>query len=427
MRSNLGELTNALKVFLHVEELIITKLDFKDENYIRIQLKDKVHFVYANKDTSYKKIYDVKPMIELFLDKELKINEVNDKVNCCQEAIDEILDNFKRCDNVEYNQYSEYDGFKFLSDKYKYAIIKDERVIYNNGMNEKKLQSSLLKLRVNREFHISIENGELFALRTKYYQIVLESNKTIQEFLKKIIKIRLVTMNEIYENEIYLKENDKYLNDLLDINFKLEETVNERTVELIEKNRLLKEEKNKLNEANLQLTNLNKKLEALSRRDPLTKLPNRRELLDKFKYEIDRLKIKRNSITIIIADIDYFKKINDLYGHVCGDYVLIEVPKIFRKILREEGIISRYGGEEYVILLPDADIKYSEFIAEELRESLEKTVFNYNGNEFNVTASFGVYNFNDEFNFINCIERADIALYDAKNSGRNKVVVYSNC
>lgn len=424
MKSSLEKLTNVLKGFLGIEELIITKADIKNENYIRLLMKDKTYFVYASKDTEYKKLYNAKPIIELFLDKELKINEISDKVNCCQYAIDGMLRNLKNCDISEDEE--EFKGFKFLNDKYKYAIIKDGRVTYNSGLEDKSLESSLMKLRVNREFHISIETGELFALRTKHYQIVLESNRSIEEFLKKVIKIRIVTMNEVYENEVYIKENDKYLHDLLNINFKLEELVGERTVELIEKNKLLKEEKNKLNEANFQLTNLNKKLEILSRQDPLTKLPNRRELLDKFRNEIHNLKLKRKSITIIIADIDHFKKINDLYGHACGDYVLVEVPKIFRKVLREDGVISRYGGEEYVILLPDADINYSEFIAEELRVTLEKTLLNYNGNEFKVTASFGVYNFDDELNFINCIEKADIALYDAKNSGRNKVVVYSN-
>lgn len=424
MKSNLEELANVLEGFLGIEELIITKSDLKNENYIRLLLKDKVHFAYANKETEYKKLYNAKPIIELFLEKELQLSEINDKVDCCQYAIDGMLSNFKYCDESEDEE--EFKGFKFLNDKYRYAIIKNGEVTYNNGLDKNILQSSLMKLRVNREFHISTESGELFALRTKHYQIVLESNKIVEEFLKKVIKIRIVTMNEIYENELYIKENDKYLYELIDINFKLEEIVSERTVELTEKNELLKEEKNKLDEVNLQLVNLNKKLEVLSRRDPLTKLPNRRELLDKFKSEIYNLKLKRKSITIIIADIDYFKKINDLYGHACGDYVLTEVPKIFRKVLREDGIISRYGGEEYVILLPDADVKYSEFITEELRITLEKTVLNYNENEFKVTASFGVYNFDEELNFINCIEKADRALYDAKNSGRNKVVIYAN-
>lgn len=424
MEPKLDEIARVLSKFLDIEELIITKSDFKDENYIRLLLKDKIHFVYASKDEEYKKLFNAKPIIELFLEKELELSEMNDKVSCCQYAIDGMLANFRSCDEKEDDE--EFKGFKFLKDTYRYAVLKDGEITYNNGLEDKILQSSLMKLRVNREFHISTENGELFALRTKHYQIVLESNKVIDEFLKKVIKIRIVTMNEIYENGLYIKENDKYLYELIDINFKLEEIVSERTVELIEKNELLKEEKNKLDEVNLQLINLNKKLQVLSRRDPLTKLPNRRELLEKFKNEIHNLRLKRKSITIIIADIDYFKKINDIYGHACGDYVLTEVPKIFRKVLREDGVISRYGGEEYVILLPDTDIKYSEFIAEELRVTLENTVLNYNEQEFKVTASFGVYNFDEELNFINCIEKADRALYDAKNTGRNKVVVYAN-
>ena len=126
---------------------------------------------------------------------------------------------------------------------------------------------------------------------------------------------------------------------------------------------------------------------------------------------------------MIIFDLDHFKQINDTFGHNVGDKVLKEVARIVRKNLRNTDIFARWGGEEFIILLPNTDLKGAKSVAEKLRRAIERLYIpELKGRK--ITASFGVTQvYNDEL-LAEAIHRADTALYKAKNEGRNQVKVF---
>ena len=127
---------------------------------------------------------------------------------------------------------------------------------------------------------------------------------------------------------------------------------------------------------------------------------------------------------LIIFDIDHFKHVNDTYGHLTGDQVLKEVTQRALTVTRKEDVLSRYGGEEFMVILPASSKKHSCDVGERLRHIMEKTAFVVEGREIPITISVGVCSFPEpEVNSVQeIIKAADNALYAAKNSGRNKVM-----
>jgi diguanylate cyclase (GGDEF)-like protein/PAS domain S-box-containing protein len=196
------------------------------------------------------------------------------------------------------------------------------------------------------------------------------------------------------------------------ITFGTLENISERKAEQEKKEQLIQE-----------LLDLKKKLEVSVRTDPLTDLPNRRVLAEKLEYEKIRFDRSKNPFTIIIGDIDHFKEINDTYGHDAGDQILTDIARMLSNNSRKQDIVSRWGGEEFIILLPETDLGNGAILAEKLRAKIESVDFSYQGTEIPVTLSFGlsVYNKKD-LKTDDVIKQADQCLYEAKNSGRNKVV-----
>jgi len=173
-----------------------------------------------------------------------------------------------------------------------------------------------------------------------------------------------------------------------------------------------------------ELKNSKKELEILASTDYLTKLYNRRYFLNVAQIDFDLAKQELFDLSIVMLDIDKFKSVNDTYGHKIGDDVLVMVSSMLKNKLRKNDILCRFGGEEFIILFPNTDIKDSEMISEELRKEIENNpILLENGKKLPITASFGIscINYEDDKNIDDIIARADEALYDAKNSGRNKV------
>ena len=161
-----------------------------------------------------------------------------------------------------------------------------------------------------------------------------------------------------------------------------------------------------------------------SENDFLTQLPNRSYLNWKFKQIIKRC----HSVCIVIADIDNFKHINDTYGHVIGDDVLKTIAQLLQNNLRKHDISCRWGGEEFVLLLPNTSEHSAFEISERIRENVASTAFNQSNssNGFNVTISLGIYaSIDANIELKQLIKNADKALYTAKNKGRNRVDIFS--
>lgn len=172
---------------------------------------------------------------------------------------------------------------------------------------------------------------------------------------------------------------------------------------------------------NIKIKEQQIKLEKLAYYDTLTGLYNRRKLMSILNDEIKRMNIYGYEGSIILSDIDYFKKINDKFGHPAGDKVLQEVAAILKKELQVDNKAARWGGEEFIIFLPETSISAAIGVAEKLREIIENKSIETEGSTLNITVSFGVTSFNSKEGFAKSYSRADEALYLAKQKGRNRV------
>ena len=155
--------------------------------------------------------------------------------------------------------------------------------------------------------------------------------------------------------------------------------------------------------------------------DPLTKLFNRRHFEIEFEREYKRAKRYNNDLSIAIVDIDFFKKINDTFGHSCGDYVLKEIAYLMNTNFRQSDTIYRYGGEEFVVILTETPSATACVPMERLRKIIENHRFVYHNQNINVTISCGISSNTDSDLAYDMFDEADKALYEAKNSGRNLV------
>jgi len=165
------------------------------------------------------------------------------------------------------------------------------------------------------------------------------------------------------------------------------------------------------------------KLEFLSKTDSLTGLLNRRALIESLEYEVDRSKRYAAKLSLILCDMDYFKEINDTYGHVAGDAVLQAVSQTIRDSLRGTDITGRYGGDEFMVILPETPFDGAKNFAERIRLSVKKTEIAITENHnVRMSLSLGVTCFNvvsDNLDIL--VRRADSALYEAKKIGGNAV------
>ncbi len=160
--------------------------------------------------------------------------------------------------------------------------------------------------------------------------------------------------------------------------------------------------------------------------DPLTGLYNRRGFTDLADHELLRAHRFHRPLSMILIDIDRFKEINDTYGHLMGDKILGSVSANLRAELRQVDIVARYGGDEFIVLLPETTLKEALPVAERLRNRIESLRFSHNDEMIHTTICLGLAELKGEDTLKNLIERTDQALYHAKQSGRNQVGVAEN-
>ena len=210
------------------------------------------------------------------------------------------------------------------------------------------------------------------------------------------ILIITFTINSIYEREL----------NILTLNKTLERKVNRRTKEL---------------------RDANKKLLEISNIDYLTNIPNRRYFFEAGSKSFYLAKREEKNLSIICIDIDYFKKINDTYGHDIGDEILKLLANTMAKIVRKSDILARTGGEEFTILLNNMNGRNAFVFAEKLRNNIENLTYTNNDIKIKLTISLGISQMKkDDENLDSIIIRADKALYLAKEENRNKSVIYSH-
>jgi len=162
-------------------------------------------------------------------------------------------------------------------------------------------------------------------------------------------------------------------------------------------------------------------LEKWATTDPLTEHFNRRHFFEMAHRELDRSNRLHSPLSFIMLDIDNFKKVNDQYGHLVGDIVLVRLAKILRQQLRSVDLCCRYGGEEFVLCLPDTHLEGAKDVAERIRLAiLQETIRSSDDQSFSISISLGVADSQDDQSVEGILKRADTALYQAKDGGRNQ-------
>jgi len=255
---------------------------------------------------------------------------------------------------------------------------------------------------------------------------IIRHPDTPKEVFKELWKT--IIGKKVYEGEIKnIKKNGEefwvssYIQPELDENGDIlgfiayrKDITHEKTLENINKKlALMVKKKTK------KLQKRNKQLKMLSETDALTSIYNRKKFIESLQLEIKKAKRFNETFSIIVIDIDHFKKVNDTYGHLTGDKVLIEVSKLISQNIRDIDLFARWGGEEFCILVNKLNAQESKQIAEKLRVKIEETTIK----NLNITCSFGVTNFEENDNNESIFAKADEALYRAKEEGRNRVYI----
>ena len=174
-----------------------------------------------------------------------------------------------------------------------------------------------------------------------------------------------------------------------------------------------------------ELKEKQKELEELAYYDPLTGLPNRRFFFDHANLILESAKRYRTPLTLLLIDLDHFKKINDTYGHEAGDVVLKNFADVLRKSSRKSDLPARLGGEEFALLMPNTDLQQGRVVAERIRQEFQNSIIVYEGREIKMTLSGGLASYGPDVEGIDdLIRMADEALYKAKELGRNRIEVY---
>lgn len=196
-----------------------------------------------------------------------------------------------------------------------------------------------------------------------------------------------------------------------------------RTRSIAALNRSLESSNAKLEKLQTQLVDKNRSLEFLSIHDHLTGLYNRNFMVQRAEEAVHAFERFKQPVSLVIMDVDYFKAINDQYGHSTGDRVLQELAKISQSCLREVDLIARWGGEEFLILCPNSDAQAARVLAERIMDALKEM---RTGLDDEITCSFGVAELRTGEEFSVWFDNADKSMYRAKNAGRNQISVYRN-
>ncbi len=289
------------------------------------------------------------------------------------------------------------------------------------------ITSALFKEMTKKSFDIVMvveDRKPIGILTTKDIMKLIRDNRNLEVAVSNYMSSPVETIDEdasIKESLEFLKKNHHKRVVVVDNKGYLSDVISQQELISLSYSRwtiLMKKYQEELNEINNMLEDKNNEYKIMASTDPLTGLYNRYKFSELFDSSYISMQQSHNDLSIILLDIDFFKHINDTYGHNMGDQVLIQVTHVLLRSLRNIDIVCRWGGEEFIVLLPSASLANAFVIAEKLRISIETMKID---TASSVTASFGVSQVLESDDMRDTIYRADKALYLAKHSGRNCV------
>ncbi|MCU7938369.1 MAG: diguanylate cyclase [gamma proteobacterium symbiont of Bathyaustriella thionipta] len=418
---NQEQMTSVVATVQNVLESIIEGLDINEE--AREQLKDK--------------IFEVKPTkeIHVLLDDLQDILKDSGLINCSDdESLNSILEhNDLLIRLIEFLPLEEdvKEKAEQLKEDFSHGVSTEElpqalksiaelisKMRHNVQREQKEFENFLKKLTGRLE---EVDNFLLHNLKENKnsYQSGVDLDNAVKEQVKDIGHT-VSSINNIEEMEQAVQLHlDKILSHINSHRSEEDERVarvEKQNQELSAQLKQLEGESSKLRQQ--VITSQNKALI-----DPLTQLPNRMAYDERLRQEFARWKRYNSTLLIMVWDIDFFKQVNDNYGHQAGDKVLKVVSDLLQKNLRETDFIARYGGEEFVGLMPETSLAGGYKIAEKIRSSIESLGFHYRDSHVSITISCGISLFIENDTPEMAFNRADKALYQAKDEGRNRCVI----
>jgi len=288
--------------------------------------------------------------------------------------------------------------------------------------------------------HLQIEQQEIavfltelneqlteLGIKTTGVKHVSETQGEKRNLLDKTVSSQMIALQKNSKNATQLEPLKKLVySQLEDISQQIQAQRAEDEYERIKVNKELDSLTSKISSMELEAKQLSNKLKSAHYRathDPLTALSNRLAYDERVAIEIARWQRYKTPLTLLIWDIDFFKRINDTFGHKAGDKTLILIAQLLSQHCRETDFVSRFGGEEFTMLLSDTDANAALETANNIRRVVEKTAFNSNGKKILITISCGITQFIDNESHESAFNRADTALYEAKKNGRNQCVI----
>ncbi len=308
--------------------------------------------------------------------------------------------------------------------EYKKELLELKKTIYFNSslLTTFSIRESIKKLIEKKE---KLEDEHFNQLQEKLKQAVKALTYVMNTLTKDISNYGDVFQTHIeqIDNLVNLEniDVDEMSKKLIGIALKIKES----TISMNNKIKVLSEA---INKSKQTIEELQKKLKESQENliiDPLTKIYNRRGLWHFLGHEIEKAKRYGKNLSIIMCDLDKFSLVNNTYGHQVGDKVLEAFANTAKSLSRGADILTRYGGEEFLIIVPENDLGQAYLFAEKIRSETEKLKFRYKDKEFGITVSLGVAQYNIQDNVETLIERADKALYEAKKV-RNTTVKESD-
>lgn len=298
--------------------------------------------------------------------------------------------------------------FSFITEYGDYAIFRHSKLLASSSIKTQHIEAILMHLEQRSEVRIKSNYGITTAFREQDFTLILVTQQEPEPLLLQMIRTSL----EVIEASARAQERLSELKQI-ESNYATYEASYDGAS-------YSEEDKDTLAEKYQALKRQFEKTLHLAMTDSLTHCLNRRKMEQLLAEQVASCEASEGEFSLIMLDIDHFKSINDTYGHDAGDQVLITLTKLLNKQLRANDQISRWGGEEFIIILPDTSSESAVKLCERLRKKISEHQFSI---PQQVTASFGVSTFKQGADLEALLKRVDDALYQAKGSGRNRVVM----